>query len=84
MSLEHTVKTQHHLCCLRLGLPVCAGYAAHGWLTIEFNVPDRKVIEVDGADGKEKPAQDDSTLGMPGLQILLDSGEGRLFLLPGL
>lgn len=52
------------------------------WPTVEFSVPDKDVIEVDGADGKEKPARDDSPLGMPGLQISLDSGEGRLFLLP--
>ena len=52
------------------------------WPTVEFDVPDDQVIEVDGADGKEKPARDDSPLGMPGLQISLDAGEGRLFLLP--
>jgi len=52
------------------------------WPTIAFSVADKDVIEVDGADGKEKPARDDSPLGMPGLQLSLDSGEGRLFLLP--
>jgi len=51
------------------------------WPTVEFNVPDAKVIEVDQSDGKEKPARDDSPI-MPGLQLGLDSGEGRLFLLP--
>ena len=51
------------------------------WPTVEFDVPDDKVIEVDAADGKEKPARDDSP-DMPGLQLSLDSGEGRLFLLP--
>jgi len=52
------------------------------WPTVEFDAPDAQVIEVDAADGKEKPARDDSPLGMPGLQISLDAGEGRLFLLP--
>ncbi len=52
------------------------------WPTVEFAVPDKDVIEVDGADGKEKPARDDSPLGIPGLQISLDAGDGRLFLLP--
>lgn len=48
---------------------------------VAFSVADDRVIEVDGADGKEKPARDDSPE-MPGLQISLDAGEGRLFLLP--
>jgi len=48
------------------------------WPTVEF---DGAVVEVDKADGKEKPARDDSP-DMPGLQISLDAGEGRLFLLP--
>jgi len=51
------------------------------WPTVEFAVPDKNVIEVDSSDGKEKPARDDSP-DMPGLQLSLDSGEGRLFLLP--
>lgn len=51
------------------------------WPTVVFDAPDAKVIEVDAADGKQKPARDDSPE-MPGLQIGLDAGEGRLFLLP--
>jgi len=51
------------------------------WPTVEFDAPDNDVIEVDQSDGKEKPARDDSP-DMPGLQISLDAGEGRLFLLP--
>ena len=51
------------------------------WPTVEFDAPDSKVIEVDAADGKQKPVRDDSPE-MPGLQISLDAGEGRLFLLP--
>lgn len=52
------------------------------WPTVEFALPDKDVIEVDAADGQEKPARDDSPIGTPGLQISLDAGEGRLFLLP--
>lgn len=48
---------------------------------VEFDVPDKDVIEVDAADGKEKPVRDDSPY-MKGIQIRLDAGEGRLFLLP--
>ena len=51
------------------------------WPTVEFDAPDKDVVEVDAADGKEKPARDNSP-DMPGLQLSLDSGEGRLFLLP--
>lgn len=51
------------------------------WPTVKFDLPDDKVVEVDALDGKEKPVRDDSP-DMPGLQISLDSGEGRLFLLP--
>lgn len=51
------------------------------WPTVEFTVPDKDVVEVDSATGKERPARDDSP-DMPGLQLSLDSGEGRLFLLP--
>ncbi len=51
------------------------------WPTVEFNNRDKKVVEVDAADGKEKAPRDDSP-DFPGLQLSLDSGEGRLFLLP--
>lgn len=51
------------------------------WPTVEFADWDRKVVEVDAADGKEKPVRDDSPE-MSGLQISLDAGEGRLFLMP--
>ena len=49
------------------------------WPTVEFD--GAGVVEVDAADGKERPARDDSP-DMPGLQLSLDAGEGRLFLLP--
>jgi len=51
------------------------------WPTVEFDVPDDQVIEVDQSSGKERPVRDDSP-DMPGLQTSLDAGEGRLFLLP--
>lgn len=51
------------------------------WPTVEFDVPDNKIMEIDQLDGKEKPARDDSPI-MAGLQLGLDSGEGRLILLP--
>jgi len=52
------------------------------WPTVEFASPEKNVVEVDPADGKEKPVRDDSP-DTPGLQLSLDSGAGRLFLMPG-
>lgn len=49
------------------------------WPTVEFTSDG--VVEVDASDGKQKPARDDSP-DIPGLQISLDAGEGRLFILP--
>ncbi|NLN76696.1 MAG: hypothetical protein GX139_10340 [Armatimonadetes bacterium] len=51
------------------------------WPTVKFDLPADKVLEVDPADGREKPVRDDSP-DTEGLQISLDSGEGRLFILP--
>lgn len=56
-------------------------FAYTAWPTVEFDADPVKVTEVDKATGKEGPARDDSP-DMPGLQISLDAGEGRLFLLP--
>ena len=50
------------------------------WPTVEFSVPVEQVREVCKETGKEIPVVDDSPA-MEGLQISLDSGEGRLFLL---
>ena len=51
------------------------------WPTVGFSAPVEQVREVCKKTGKEIPAVDDSPA-MEGLQISLDSGEGRLFLLP--
>lgn len=51
------------------------------WPTVEFDVPVGKVREVCQATGKEIPIVDDSPA-MEGLQVSLDSAEGRLFILP--
>ena len=50
------------------------------WPTVEFSVAVEQVREVCKETGKEIPVVDDSPA-MEGLQISLDSGEGRLFLL---
>lgn len=57
-------------------------FAYSQWPTVEFDVPASDVVEVDQRSGKERPVLDDSPA-MDGLQISLDSGEGRLFVLPG-
>ena len=51
------------------------------WPTVTFDVPLEQVEEVDQQTGREVPVRDDSP-DMPGLQLSLDAGDGRLFLLP--
>ncbi len=56
-------------------------YAYTAWPTLEFDAPTEQVREVCKETGKGIPVADDSPA-MEGLQISLDSGEGRLFILP--
>jgi hypothetical protein len=56
-------------------------FAYTAWPTVEFDAPTEAVREVDKWTGTETPIRDESPE-MEGLQISLDSGEGRLFLLP--
>jgi len=51
------------------------------WPTVEFSAPLDKVFEIDQATGKRIAVRDDSPE-MKGLQISLDAGAGRLFLVP--
>lgn len=55
------------------------GYAA--WPTVEFDVDPAQVMEVSAETGQVAPVLDDSPE-MEGLQLSLDAGAGRLFLLP--
>jgi len=48
---------------------------------LTFDCHPAQVLEVSPEDGKQKPVEDD-TPDMPGLQISLDAGQGRLFPLP--
>jgi len=56
-------------------------FAYTAWPTVEFDVPAEAVQEVNKWTGAIEPVRDDSP-DMDGLQISLDAGEGRLFLLP--
>ena len=56
-------------------------HAYTAWPTVEFASSLAQVREVDRETGAEIPVPDDSP-DMKGLQISLDAGEGRLFLLP--
>jgi hypothetical protein len=56
-------------------------FAYTAWPTVTFDGEPSQVIEVRPTNGKESPVEDDSP-DMPGLQISLDAGQGRLFLLP--
>jgi hypothetical protein len=51
------------------------------WPTVEFDAPHEKVVEIDPQSGREIPLYDESPE-MEGLQISLDAGQGRLFLVP--
>ena len=55
-------------------------FAYSAWPTVEFVVAADKVLEVSPKTGHASPVVDDSPA-MAGLQISLDAGEGRLFLL---
>ena len=55
--------------------------AYSAWPTVEFDVDASKVLEVSKVDGQAHPVVDDSP-DIEGLQLSLDAGEGRLFLLP--
>jgi hypothetical protein len=56
-------------------------FAYTAWPTVEFAVETGRVVEVDQDTGKEIPVRDESP-DMAGLQLPLDAGDGRLFLLP--
>ncbi len=55
-------------------------YTYTAWPTVKFRADLKKVTEVDPATGKETPVVDASPA-MPGLQVSLGAGAGRLFLL---
>ena len=56
-------------------------FAYAAWPTVSFDAPLEEVRYVDPWSGEEIPVMDDSP-DMPGLQIALQDGEGKLFLLP--
>ena len=56
-------------------------FAYSAWPTVTFDVEPVQVLEVSPKTGRAEPVIDDSP-DMPGLQLSLDAGEGRLFLLP--
>jgi hypothetical protein len=53
-------------------------FAYTAWPTVEFDTDLSAVREIDKSTGKERPIIDDSP-DMEGLQVSLDAGEGRLF-----
>jgi hypothetical protein len=56
-------------------------FAYTAWPTVDFDTPAEQVKEVDKATAQEIAVRDDSPE-MPGVQVSLDAGEGRLFLMP--
>ena len=56
-------------------------FAYTAWPTVVFDANSATVTEVDQKTGQEVPVIDDSPA-IEGLQLSLDSGGGRLFILP--
>lgn len=56
-------------------------FAYAAWPTVEFDAPLEDVRYLNPWNGQEEPVIDESP-DMPGLQISLQDGEGKLFLLP--
>lgn len=56
-------------------------FAYSAWPTVSFDAPAGTVQEVSPKSGRIAEVMDDSP-DMPGLQVSLDAGEGRLFVLP--
>jgi hypothetical protein len=56
-------------------------FAYSAWPTVEFDALAATVLEVSPVTGKAAPVADASP-DMPGLQLPLDAGDARLFLLP--
>ena len=56
-------------------------FAYSAWPTVEFDAAPADVMQVSPFTGKAAPVADDSP-DMPGLQLSLDAGDARLFLLP--
>ncbi len=56
-------------------------HAYTAWPTVEFATEPGSIVEVDQESGAEIPLRDESP-DMNGLQLPLNAGEGRLFLLP--
>jgi hypothetical protein len=56
-------------------------FAYSAWPTVEFDAAPAAVLEVSPVTGEAAPVVDSSP-DMPGLQISLDAGDARLFLLP--
>ncbi len=55
-------------------------YIYTAWPTVEFDTDVAMITELDQLTGREIPVYDDSPT-LPGLQLSLDSGAGRLFLM---
>ena len=56
-------------------------FAYSAWPTVSFEADEKSIVEIDPTSGKEIKVTDDSPV-VPELQLSLDAGQGRLFLLP--
>lgn len=78
---DYLVGTFRHADGRRAVLVCNYHFAYSAWPTVTFDVEAGRVMEVSQQTGREQAIVDDSP-DLPGLQVSLDAGEGRLFLLP--
>ena len=78
---DYLVGTFRHADGRRAVLLQNYAFAYSAWPTVEFDAPPAEVLEVSPSTGQAASVVDDSP-DMPGLQISLDAGDARLFLLP--
>jgi hypothetical protein len=78
---EYLIGTFQHADGRRAVLLTNYEFAYSAWPTVVFDAEMSAVVEVNPETGKEEPVDDDSPA-MAGLQLSLDAGDGRLFLLP--
>lgn len=79
--LDYLVGVFNHSDGRRAVLLMNYHFAYSAWPSVEFDAPLEQVRQVAPWSGEEIPVVDESP-DMPGLQISLQDGEGKLFLLP--
>lgn len=78
---DYIVGAFHHADARRAVFLMNHDFAYTAWPTVVFDMPAEQVLEVSPATGEIAPVVDDSP-DIEGLQLSLDAGDARLFILP--